>query len=209
MKKQPCVASVAGIEKFCTVVQIGLSLQSMEQKKTLIPPTVPMMDAGLARFGAASETAAVEAVAALLGKHGGKEVAREGTFLTYSFSNAFKMRYITVLVDASAVQSEPSQDIPKLSQGTPQSAQETANPSPDALRPVTALFREGNASTELMHYSLLLAALLVMGAFCWLLRSWWSLLACPVVIALYLWLQYAPERAFVRKADAIRRELEQ
>ncbi len=158
----------------------------MEENKTLIPPTVTMMDAGLARYEAADETAAVETVVTLLEKHGGKQIAREGSLLTYSFSNAFKLRYMTVLVESS----------------------DTLQPSSGPLRPFVAMFREGNASSELMHYCLLLAALLVMGALCWILHSWWSLLACPVVIALYLWLQYAPEKAYIRKIVRIRKELE-
>ena len=155
----------------------------MDEKMNIIPAAVPMMDAGLAQFAAASEEAAMETVEKLMTSRGGKQVARKGNYFIYSFSNALKQRFITVQIDSAG----PIDQV--------------------GAKPFTAVFREGNASTELMHYGLLLLALLVMGAICWVIRSWWSLLACPVVIALYLWLQYAPERAFVRKTVGIREEL--
>ena len=71
----------------------------------------------------------------------------------------------------------------------------------------TASFREGNAPTDLMHYGLLVLTLVVMGLLAWLIRSWWSLLPCVAVIALYLWVAYSPERAFVKRVGKIREEL--
>ena len=149
----------------------------MEEKKTLIPASVPMMDGGLARFKAASEGEAFDTVELLMVRHGGKRLAREGNYLTYTFSNGLRHRYVSVLVDESG-------------EGT-----------------FTASFREGNAPTEVMHYGLLALALIVMLAITWLMHSWWSLIPCLAVILLYLWFQYSPEWGFVRKVRKIREEL--
>ena len=39
------------------------------------------------------------------------------------------------------------------------------------------------------------------------MRSWWSLLPALALIALYLWLNYAPEKASIRRMRQIREEL--
>ena len=149
----------------------------MEEKKPLIPASVMMMDCGLASFKASSEGEAFDTIELLMVRHGGKRLSREGNYLTYTFSNGLRHRFVVVLVD-------------QREEGT-----------------YTAAFREGNASTEIMHYVLLALALIVMLSLTWLMHSWWSLLPCLAVIALYLWLQYSPEWGFVRKVQRIREEL--
>ena len=153
-------------------------LCGMEEKKNLIPATIWMLDAGLAGFKASSEGEAFDTIELLMVRHGGKRLAREGNHLTYTFSNSLRHRYATVLVDKG------------VEDGT-----------------FTAAFREGNAPTSLMHYTLLLLSLIVMGVICWLMRSWWSLIPCLAVIALYIWMQYSPDWGFVRKVKKIREEL--
>ena len=149
----------------------------MEDKKPIIPPSVFMMDSGLAKFKAESEEAAFTALAAVMERNGGSCVSREGNHLIFSFSNAFRHRFVTALVEPSG-------------EGT-----------------FTASFREGNGPTDLRHYGLLVITLLLMGIAVWFLRSWWSLLPCIALIAGYLVLNYAPERAALRRMERIREEL--
>ena len=151
----------------------------MEDKKPIIPPSVFMMDSGLAKFKAESEEAAFTTLATVLERHGGTCVSRDGNYLIFSFSHAFRHRFVTALVEPSG-------------EGT-----------------FTASFREGNGPTDLKHYGLLLITLLLMGICVWLLRSWWSLLPCVALIAGYLLLNYAPEKAAKRRIDRIREELSQ
>ena len=150
----------------------------MDEKKPLIPATVWMADAGLAGFKASSEGEAVDTVELLMVRHGGKRLSREGNHLIYTFSDLLHDRFVSVLIDKGT------------EEGT-----------------FTAGFREGDAPTNMMHYSLLALSLIIMGVICWLMRSWWSLLPCLAVIALYIWIQYSPDRGFVRKVQRIREEL--
>ena len=149
----------------------------MENKKPIIPPSLFMVDCGLAQFKAASGEAAFAAVKTVMERHGGKCVSHEGNYLIFNFSNAFRHRFFTALVE----------------------------PSGEGL--YTASFREGDGPTDLKHYGLLLITLLLMGICVWLLRSWWSLLPCVALIAGYLLLNYAPEKAAKRRIDRIREEL--
>ena len=149
----------------------------MEEKKNPIPAAVWMTDAGLAVFKASSEGEAFDTVELLVVRHGGKRLSREGSHLIYTFSGVLRHRYLSVLVDKSEGET------------------------------FTAAFREGNAPTNLMHYGLLTLSLIVMGVICYLMHSWWSLIPCLAVIALYIWLQYSPDWGFVRKVKKIREEL--
>lgn len=150
----------------------------MNETQPIIPRGVFMMDGGLATFKAASAEEAMAKVDALMDRLGGKCMDTQETLHTYSFSTAFRHRYIQARVG-------------QRSDGD-----------------FTATFREGNASTELRHYLLLFGTLLVMGVIAWWMHSWWSTLPCLAVIALYVYLNYAPERASLRRVKRILTELQ-
>ena len=149
----------------------------MDQKKTTIPSGLFMMDSGSAAFAAADEAAAADFVCKVLEKHGGKCRKREGNYLEYDFSGPWRNRFITAYL------------------------------TPGTEGRWVADFKEANGSTSLRHYVLLLGTLVLMGLCAWWMRSWWSLLPALALIALYLWLNYAPEKASIRRMRQIREEL--
>ena len=138
-------------------------------EKNLIPGTVMMLDSGTVRFEAGSPEEASSRVSELLKSLGGKPLDDE----TWSFSDAFRHRYLVIRVDA-------------CSDGG-----------------YAASIREGNAPTDLLHYGILVLALAVMAGIALLMRSWWSILPCIAVIVLAIWLIYAPERASLRRAKNV------
>ena len=138
-------------------------------EKNLIPGTVMMLDCGTARFDAGSPEEASARVGDLLKSLGGRPLDGE----TWTFSNAFRLRYLIVRVDA-------------CSDGG-----------------YAASLREGDAPTDLLHYGILVLALAVMASIAWLMHSWWSILPCIAVIILAIWLIYAPEPSSRRRVKHI------
>jgi len=146
-----------------------------------IPNSVKLMDSGLAVFRTeGGPAAALNEVMTVMAAHGGT-VRREGDAdAVLDCSGPWRHRFVTAHVEASG----------------------------DDGKTYAVTFREGHANTRFHHVLLLAGALLLILLSARLIRSWWSILPVLAVIAGYLYLNYKPERACVRRMKAIIRELD-
>jgi len=143
--------------------------------------SVKLMDSGVAMFPAeGGMDGAVKKVSALLEKEG--SVTRDAeNYLTLDCSSRWRLRFIRVTLEKADVEGRENM--------------------------FSASFKEASASTSLRHYALLLGAVLLLIALAYLVGSWWSLIPAAGIIAGYLYLNYAPDRANVARMRRIIKEL--
>lgn len=143
--------------------------------------SVKLMDSGVALFSSeGGMEGAVSKVSALLGKEG--KVSRDAeNFLTLDCSSRWWLRFIRVTIEKADV--EGREDM------------------------FAASFKEASASTSLRHYSLLLAAVLILVALAFVMGSWWSLIPALLIIGGYLYLNYSPDKGNISRMHRIIKEL--
>ena len=136
------------------------------------------MDSGTAIFDVdGGMDAAASKVMDAMGGEGG-EISRENeNFILLDTSDKWMTRYIRATIEKTEIEGRPNA--------------------------YSASFKEVSNTTPLRHYSLLLATFLILLLLVKLIGSWWGLIPAAIVIAVYVYLTYSPDKGNIARMKRI------